>query len=620
MSDSVMRYGGRATKKKRIHKQPFDLTEFTATLLCLLFISNNATVMNKHKRKAKEFIDAIDIAEYRNDGNTHNKLILASIMGKCVVEFNYENYSAIKQKALEYTDYYDEFLLFFEDFENDNGFIIDGDLLNSELSNELVKFIDEYVSSRLQYYFLWKVSNSLRDISDTIDSGELGNIDTFVEDASSTVEEFLFAAKKSKSLTQYEISDFSTGDDSLFEAVKYASDLAKRPSNKIKTGVKYLNSVLAGGYEGGRTYVYFAPSGGWKSGILVSSALWAIDANFNNEYKLKDPTKEPCVLYLSAENDRNETIGRMISFLLGSHHDLETTPTDELLELFDDALNSGSAHFEFKFRPSRSINTNDVRSMVDDLAIEGKEVVLLVVDYIKRIRPVESSEHRHLELGAVVDELSMIAKEFMIPVVTANQLNREAYSKLATEIEKNNFDGIKKVNESNAGESINVIENADNAIFLNSLDFPELNQRHLSINGVKRRGKGTNKISFFHQPFAHDANNEINGMKLVEDANADMSDIAGSLELSTKLGSNYNPNNPTGSGTSPTPSQQPVRSKKGSKAALIQSSLVNKPTPTSLVTKLNTDSSDNTNVTVQAPKIIDKDSSPEDLIDNLFDD
>ena len=73
---------------------------------------------------------------------------------------------------------------------------------------------------------------------------------------------------------------------------------------------------------------------------------------------------------------------------------------------------------------NRELDTNDLYTIINDLADEGVEVVALIVDYMKRIRPAERASDEKTELKNITNELKELAKFYDIAVITAQQLNR----------------------------------------------------------------------------------------------------------------------------------------------------------------------------------------------------
>jgi hypothetical protein len=283
----------------------------------------------------------------------------------------------------------------------------------------------------------------------------------------------------------------------------------------------------------------------WKSGILLSAAFWACDPRFNPNFELKDPTRKPCVIMLTMENNLYETIERMISFAIGSHVDLTNSNIDELVSMMNSVFSSETCQFIFKFRQNRSITTTDMEAMIQDESLKGNEVVMIVQDYIKRIRPSEgnSSEARHLELGNIVDDFGNIAKRYNIPIVTGMQLNRDSYTKFETAIKNGKLDAVKELSANNVGESLMVFENADVVLFQGRVTSEATSTMYLTVRRAKSRKKRKNNVEFFAQPFELDENGDINEMKLVEDAHLPRKKCRGVLELGDGLSKDYDANN-----------------------------------------------------------------------------
>ena len=178
-----------------------------------------------------------------------------------------------------------------------------------------------------------------------------------------------------------------------------------------------------------------------------------------------------------------------------------------------------------------------------DLYLEGYEVVMIVMDYIKRFNATENfRDQRHFELGAIVDEMSIVAKRYGIPVVTGMQLNRGAYEKFQTAIEKGDTGAIKKLGASDAGESINVFENADCVVFQGRVPIASVNRLYLTMTLGKMRGKRASNLSFLAQPFDVDEHGDTNEMRLQEDALLPARQYYGVKELGDGVAKEYDAN------------------------------------------------------------------------------
>lgn len=245
------------------------------------------------------------------------------------------------------------------------------------------------------------------------------------------------------------------------------------------------------------------------------------------------------------ENDLYETIERMISFSLGSHVDLRGADVDQIVRTMEEAFSSETCRFVFKYRQSRSITVGDIDGMIHDLYMQGYEVIMVVQDYIKRLKSMENHrDQRHLELGAIVDEMSaVVAKRHGIPFVTGMQLNRDAYVKFEAAIKSGKTDAVKELGASNVGESINVYENADCVIFQGRVTSEALDGRlFLTMQRAKMRGKRKAGVAYFAQPYDLDEDGDVNEMKLVEDAHLPEKQCRGLKDIGDGLQKMYDPN------------------------------------------------------------------------------
>lgn len=521
----------------------FDVGEHVLVLMTLVFMTQNAKATHRFRSKVLEFLEEVDEMQYGDNQDTVWRIVLARAVGQAVMRGGAKTLPAIESRVLEDTEWADYHAAFFDSYRNDTGHAAEGYVLGNELSDEDVGYVDNYVSTRLRFSYLWKSKGFLREIADRIDAGDMGDVSTFNDKVMAITERLVQKGRHAKAMSGYESHDFSTGDNSFEAAIRAAHAARNKPQSVVRTGVKLFNEMVNGGYEGSRVYVHFGRSGDWKSGWLCSAAFWACDPQLNPSYVTKDPTRVPCVLFLTAENDMFETVERMLSFAVGSHVDLRGSNVDDLVRAMDDAFSSETCKFVFKYRPSRTTSMRDVEAMMHDLYLEGYEVVMIVMDYIKRFNATENfRDQRHLELGAIVDEMSIVAKRYGIPVVTGMQLNRGAYEKFQTAIEKGDTGAIKKLGASDAGESINVFENADCVVFQGRVPIASVNRLYLTMTLGKMRGKRASNLTFLAQPFDVDEHGDTNEMRLQEDALLPARQYYGVKELGDGVAKEYDAN------------------------------------------------------------------------------
>ncbi len=374
-------------------------------------------------------------------------------------------------------------------------------LYNSILSMADLQCVDEAVSQQLRYASIERTKDEIVDVINNINAEAYMNLDDemnhlydLMNDATTSIRD----ARKALDECKYDIS-FSN-QDLMQQLQQELINDADNPSSKIKTGIKLLNNMLDGGWEQGRCYVALGTAKGFKSGLLLNAAIWA---KKYNDLKPKDPTKQPVILYLTMENDLKETLKRIDGYVFGNGFKANNYTASQINKMLAESNiitpnDKTSTGLEIKFRPNKSITTRDLYGIIDDLDKEGKEVVFLVFDYIKRILP-EHPDKRgesRIDLGEVVNELSMLAKIKQIPVLTAHQMNREAFRMIEAE---ETFEGkaaaASRMGASQTGDSIDVIQNCDMAFIVQRLinesrnnDVVEYSDKYLMFNCIITRG------------------------------------------------------------------------------------------------------------------------------------
>lgn len=271
---------------------------------------------------------------------------------------------------------------------------------------------------------------------------------------------------------------------------------------------------------------------GWKSGFLLNSALWAKQYN---TLKPKDPTKKPIILYITLENTMEQTVLRLMDHCKGDEYmkNLTSATPQDIIRTFEENNIASASDTEssivMMYKANKSITVEDISTIIDDYNRNGKEVVFLIIDYLKRLRPLKVNKELRFDLGDISNDLSTLAKDKDIPILSAMQLNRPALSA----VEQAGDDiyqaqsALDKIGGSNTGESLDIVQNADCVFTLAILAKPvvdeetnikDYNDRWLNIKIVASRDRLGSPVTNFWQRFTDD-----NGMKLIEDANADVS-------------------------------------------------------------------------------------------------
>jgi hypothetical protein len=497
------------TKKKRQQdiKIRFDLSINILDLMIGYILSANASVTKKSMVKMRELFYRLDDSSFDEDRQMEVRIFMVKKLLKRFLDDRLTDLDLLAQSILG--GQYDEDVL--EVYEQLNDF--------GDLSNDEVHFVDKWVSDRLAHYYLFTCQEEMDDLMIRFKSGDFSDLGEFTDEFRETISGLHGLMRNAQAQSKHANADFSTDFDSLALAVDQTITELKRPSNVLRTGVKELNRMLGpGGFQGGRSYLFLAISGGWKSGMLLNACQWSL--RYNQGLTTKDPTKRPGILLVSLENSTGETIERMYSYYVGMDSDLKDADPNEVaramrLGVPDD--DKEGPVLLVKYRPSKSINVADVDAMCDEAELDGIEIVAVVIDYIKRIRSNNPDPELRIELGNAMDDMASLAKARKIPVITASQLNREAF-KVIEQMADKKVDMAKQLGMSHIGESTLMIENADFVAVLQRETQASTGKKFLTVKKLKIRGKDT--------PSSYIAHPMYNDMKLEEDV-----DLKDSLSL-----------------------------------------------------------------------------------------
>lgn len=506
-------------------KVPLDVPiDILNTMIQYIFTAN-PQITRKSLGSLREFFHIMDTRMYENDDEMMSRIHFVKKSLNCKLVLNIHDPTLMVEAARG--GQYDE--------EIDNA-IVPAIENGYDLSTEDAMFINGYVSERLKYSYIFAYSEPLQQVMEDL---QVGNYES-IYDINARFKEIL--VKLNNHIRRAEVEDeFSayvdlTPDNFRNMVMEYVEELRK-PTNFLKTGLQYFNEMLKGGFENGRFYLFLGASGGFKSGILLSIVRWI--RQYNRGFETKDPNKTPCVVYVTQENSLRETIERLFNISVTGEDIRNYTPDEVvamMLETGEMDIKVNNINIRMLYRPNRSISTDDLYSILDEIEEEGQEVIALVHDYVKRIRSANPNKELRLELGNIVDEMTVIAKTRNIPVISASQINRAGVTVIEEAMASGQEDIGKKLGGSNVGESWAMIENADWVGIINREYKQATDTWYLSIKQIKTRAKNPT-LTYFAHPFEKD-----NGMKLVDDFDekepVSLKNISGEdMTTSTNLGS-----------------------------------------------------------------------------------
>lgn len=385
--------------------------------------------------------------------------------------------------------------------------IIKREILDSiepnQLSSKDIEFINSMVFSQLNLLFMHKYKDAIMKMLEDLNSNEFGKS---AEDADNAIALFQTllndltrAQRRSRQENRFDLIDGDHFNAMMQEAVERALSTA----HYLQTGWQGLNKMLDGGFEDARVYNFIGATGGFKSGLLLNIMKQIKLYNVGRPHK--DPTKIPTILFLSQENNIWETFLRIWG-IFGTTENIKKFDAKQIFEIlkkggFTTVQDGQDINIEFRYYGNMDIGVNDVKGIVQELDNSGKETIIIIQDYIERLRPPVITADKRNQLADVSNQLHNLAVELDIPIITASQFNREGVSIIEEQRDKGHADIGKKVGTGNVSESFGMLKNFDVNISI-VIEFDSQEERfYLSFRRLKFRGDDSSSIEYFLQPF-----------------------------------------------------------------------------------------------------------------------
>jgi len=503
----------RSSNSKKETKVKVTLQVTALQKILLYFFSDNPNASRMTLTNLTKFFSMIDESCYTDVGDSiEDYVYLIKFLLENYLNKNLRNEVLLESISAEIIDHDELIALFPTDEEG----------MLTALSDEDIAYVDGWVSDRLVYAHTFTANQMFRDFSEKFNGGDYRTL----KDANSHLKEMIQNLNHEINNAELIVSanklDFDFGKDSLTSAYDTTIKGLNHPTNYIKTGLKSMNKMLGGGFNSSRVYLVLGKTGGWKSGFLLSGAIWA--KMFNDEVIPRDVTKRPCALYVSHENDQEETMVRLYDMLVPEDEqdgDIRDLSPEEVYEKFEDQgidMENG-LNVRIIYRPNKSWNTADLDSYIDQLSSEGLEIIIVFHDYIKRINPVNFTGDLRIDIAEVGNEFSTSSKKRKIPIVTGMQINREGMRKLReASIQGQKGLGV-QMGDYMIGESQILLENVDACFFnyIENLEEDGVEVKYLTTTLFKYRGKRPdNSLDWFAHPFE-----SVDSMRLMTDENTD---------------------------------------------------------------------------------------------------
>ena len=410
---------------------------------------------------------------------------------------------------------------------------IENDVENNKLINNInsftnlteseIRYITRAVTDRLQYAFILLYKEIILNEFLKIDTGEFTSYKEVVAEVKEQCAQLLNDIRKADAATMKK--SFSLKEGIFEELVTSAVSSITDPGTALVTGVQMLNDMLSPGYMPGRLYIWFGISGSFKSLMLLMSCYWI------KKYNKIETTKTPTVLYITTENSIDESIIRLFN-MSTTCGDIRQYLPEEVAGMMRESggltLDDGDTDIVMQYYNNFEISTGDIYNIVDDLEDNNREVIAVVVDYIKRIRSISPTIDERIRLANVSNELKDLSVNLKIPVITAQQINRAGNMALDNASETGKEDLARFLGRGNIAQCWDIIENSDWCGILNIEVEKSSNIKYLTVKEIKKRYKSMTNITYFNQPFV-----DVDSIQMVEDVG--WSTPAGKISLATNL-------------------------------------------------------------------------------------
>ena len=207
---------------------------------------------------------------------------------------------------------------------------------------------------------------------------------------------------------------------SYLESAASRYDFYNLKEDKIKFDIDMLNKITNGGIPRKSLTVLLSPSGGGKSLVMTHMAAAALREGLN-------------VLYITMEMAEERIAERIDANLLNVEvSSIKDMGKDAFVTKIDNIAAKSHGRLFIKEYPTGSAHSGHFRALIEELKAKKNFIPDVVyVDYLgicasARVR-MTGSINSYQYLKHVAEELRGLATEFNVPLITAGQVNRDAY-------------------------------------------------------------------------------------------------------------------------------------------------------------------------------------------------
>lgn len=440
---------------KQVSKIPFKVKPIIGDLIMKYCLSFGDLIKNKNLLNIRKFLFKLDFSIYENNRELYETLLYSKIALRGRLK-----YKITKNELLR--------IYLREEIGNNiqEDIFIKADSMEN-METEEVKYVDNFINTNLRSANIQENKDELIQILDAFDIGQYDNKTALMNLFFDKIKGMLNYERRIALQANYE-REVDFGSKELTQQLSDIIEEAHNPKRYIYSGLKWLNEMVGGAFEAGRCYMFLGPPKSFKSGLLLTLVLWF--RKFNPHIEASDPRKKPYIIYLTQENSVQETIERIYAMETNSNLRFKDLTKKNIIEGLTDGVNftikDSNIGLKIMYRPSGSITTDDIYTIIEDAEDEGKEVICFCHDHIKKMRPrigLTRSE-RHIELGSISEDFCTIAKVKNLVFLATAHMNRNSLNAIETMKSAGKTGFVKALRTSDIGESLQMSENCDISI------------------------------------------------------------------------------------------------------------------------------------------------------------
>lgn len=466
------------------------ITFEVATLNTLLRYAMCSYVQKSGVANLHRLIDALDLKAYAANKDVQNRLKLIKYVTEARMTYGMKEYDTIRTYVVStYPDSSDYISLLPE--------------MNT-LELPEISSVGKIVEERLQYIYLFQTKDELSELLKEFNKGGWSSYKNTIDNLRAMLQNLLLNLSSVESNNGL-IRKLNMSENNYSDLVEKIVKKMKMPTSVLQTGIRQLNAILSPGFQASRLYLILGLTGRFKSGTLLNIAD-QICKN-NPQVKAVEDGMRKTVLFISNENSIEETYARLFDMYSDVDDDITKHTPEEVIEIlrknghFNFTDNNGIA-IEFRYYANMEMSTGDIYTIINEMAENGYKVIAVVLDYIARVKSVNNATEERFRLQDVAKELKSLATYYSIPVITAQQVNREGNGIIDAAMRDEKADLAKFLGTTAVSESYGLIYEADWVALVNLEKRRSDEQWFLTFNRLKIRGKqDPSAVTYFNHPF-----------------------------------------------------------------------------------------------------------------------